>query len=189
MYGVPISILTDQGRWRCYKSLKTEEALKKKNIKQIFTSPYNPTGNSKSERINQHLTHLLRINKGCSLEVLTVVIENQTYKIYHHGIEELPDELIEGSEKVTLWIWRELKVKGKTIGGISRRKDYTYKIGQEILMRREEGMLKLLLYLRPHRVLSIDKESQVVIVQPKGDLVSRGDINRIKPYWREFWCE
>lgn len=47
----PISLLSDRGRQ--YISQNFENFLKKEGVKHLITSPYNPTGNSISERINQ----------------------------------------------------------------------------------------------------------------------------------------
>ncbi|KAG0430132.1 Transposon Tf2-6 polyprotein [Dictyocoela muelleri] len=58
----PKTLLSDNGK--CYTSQSSKEFFKSYNIKQIFTSPFNPTGNSISERLNQSISDVLRILKA-----------------------------------------------------------------------------------------------------------------------------
>lgn len=64
----PRTCLTDQGR--SYISTKFFEFLKTKEIKHLITTPYNPTGNSISERINQTITRVLQTNKKQRLSIV-----------------------------------------------------------------------------------------------------------------------
>lgn len=73
--GYPKSILSDQGR--CYSSREFKEYCKERGIIHIMTSPYNPTGNSISERINGVITSCLRIYKGDKITKILKIIEKR----------------------------------------------------------------------------------------------------------------
>lgn len=58
----PKFLITDQGKPYLGKTLKN--LLKQKNIEHIVIKPYNHKGNGISERVNQEINFILRINKG-----------------------------------------------------------------------------------------------------------------------------
>ena len=60
--GIPESILSDNGTNYIGKPFK--QFLKSNNIKHHYSSLYNQRGNSVSERLNQTLGNVLRINRG-----------------------------------------------------------------------------------------------------------------------------
>ncbi|KAG0442046.1 Retrovirus-related Pol polyprotein from transposon TNT 1-94 [Dictyocoela muelleri] len=62
----PETFLSDFGRQ--YVSNKFEQFLIDNNIKHVKTTPYNPTSNGISERVNASIANILRINKGKSLK-------------------------------------------------------------------------------------------------------------------------
>ena len=67
-HGLPDRLLTDQGRQ--YISNRFATYCQENNIEKSTTSPYNPTANSVSERINQGITEVLRNSKGTHLTTL-----------------------------------------------------------------------------------------------------------------------
>lgn len=87
----PETFLSDQGRQ--YTAEHFRNYLKTQNIKQIFTTAYNPTGNSISERINKTIGHILRCNRGMLLKDTLRIITSRLQKGYHRVINTSPYEL------------------------------------------------------------------------------------------------
>lgn len=65
--------------------------MKRQGINQIFTSPYNPTGNSISERVNANIVTVLRIYKRCSIKHLKQLIENRINNLVHSALKMTPN--------------------------------------------------------------------------------------------------
>ncbi|KAG0420319.1 Transposon Tf2-9 polyprotein, partial [Dictyocoela roeselum] len=74
-YGPPKNCLSDNGRQ--FTSKEFEDFLSKNNINHIKTAPYNPTGNSIVERINQEVGVILRIVRGKSINEIQKGIERR----------------------------------------------------------------------------------------------------------------
>ncbi|KAG0434444.1 hypothetical protein DMUE_5182 [Dictyocoela muelleri] len=97
------------------------------NIQQIFSSPYNPTCNSLSERINKSISDILTINKGLEIKNIKEVIENRLNKIINTTTKMTSDEIIKNNLTLNLY-----KNKNKRKFGIN----HVYKEGDEILIRK-----------------------------------------------------
>lgn len=140
----PYTVLTDQGR--NYTSREFCEYLKEKAIRNSTTTPYNPTGNSISERINQTITRVMQTHKGERLreviKKINYVLQNQ----YHSRLACSPQEFRTGKSSMvggecarstTL----EINNKGKAqsmrdLIKINRgRKPYEYQIGEKIYVK------------------------------------------------------
>ncbi|KAG0440757.1 Pro-Pol polyprotein [Dictyocoela muelleri] len=65
-YQKPSKCLSDNGRQ--FKSENFANLMNKYEIKQIFTSPHNPTGNSIVERVNREISIALRFSRGQNLK-------------------------------------------------------------------------------------------------------------------------
>ncbi|KAG0441657.1 Pro-Pol polyprotein [Dictyocoela muelleri] len=110
-FKIPQTILSDNGL--CYVSKKTKNYMKSKGIKQIFTTPYNPTGNSISERINQIITKILRIYKGWNLEQIKIIIENRINKIVNTSFGNSPEEILKFNKQAKDFHLNENKYENK----------------------------------------------------------------------------
>lgn len=81
--GTPDTCLSDCGRQ--YISHKFNTFLDARNIKHLYSTPYNPQGNSISERINQTITRVLRTQINCKLKPtllkLNWVLQNQHHRV------------------------------------------------------------------------------------------------------------
>lgn len=79
----PRTCLTDQGR--NYMSQKFKNFLETVQIKHITTTPYNPTGNSISERINQTVNRVLQTSKRIPIKRIirriNFVLQNQPHRV------------------------------------------------------------------------------------------------------------
>ncbi|MGL5707225.1 MAG: reverse transcriptase domain-containing protein, partial [Aeromonas sp.] len=89
----PDTMLSDNGK--CYVSKITKSFMVENSIKQKFTSPYNPTGNSISERINANIVMILRIYKGHNFKTIKKLIEARNNKLFHTGLKAIPYKVYE----------------------------------------------------------------------------------------------
>lgn len=80
-FPIPKKILTDRGRQ--YIASDFNDFIKKYDIKHVMTSPYNPTANGISERINSTIKNILRIYKGHNLRQIIQKIEVNLNYCYH----------------------------------------------------------------------------------------------------------
>ncbi|KRH91747.1 hypothetical protein M153_280460001, partial [Pseudoloma neurophilia] len=69
-------LLSDNASY--YKSKKFSQFLKNLNIEQKFSSVFNPTGNSLSERINSDILLVFKIYKGWNLGIIKLIIETKS---------------------------------------------------------------------------------------------------------------
>ena len=66
------------------------------NIKQRFSSPYNPTGNSISERINMGIGHILRIEEGKDINDVLKTVERYLNHTVNRTLRITPFQAING---------------------------------------------------------------------------------------------
>ncbi|KAI5141348.1 hypothetical protein NEAUS07_2772, partial [Nematocida ausubeli] len=93
-HGVPETVLHDQGLQ--YTSKTTKDYCKTQNIRQVNSTPYNPTGNSISERINQDIRFILSHNSQIKINQAVTQIHRRLNYTYHRIIECTPFELVYG---------------------------------------------------------------------------------------------
>ncbi|KAG0435128.1 Pro-Pol polyprotein [Dictyocoela muelleri] len=91
-FNCPKTFLSDNGK--CYTSKNTLKYFNESHIRQIFTSPFNPTGNSLSERINSTISNILRIYKKWVIKLIEIAIENRIKNIKNTNIGQSPNEII-----------------------------------------------------------------------------------------------
>ena len=106
-FGKPVSILSDNGSQ--YTGRFFEEFCLSQGIKHYFSSPYNLTGNSISERIKQTIGNILRIEKGKLLEDIIPIIESSLNPTFNRHLQCSPVELLHGSSPCDL-LQRKSKV-------------------------------------------------------------------------------
>ena len=98
-FNLPQTLLTDNASY--YISDQFTEYLSNMGILHLRSSIYNPTGNSLSERINSDIVVILKIYKGWSLNLFTLVIENRINNTYNSFLRSTPTKIItEGLEKI-----------------------------------------------------------------------------------------
>lgn len=88
----PHTILSDQDRQLV--SNEFQEFLKMNSIKQIISSPYNPTGNSVSERLTQGLKFTLQHFSDLGLNESVQLAETRHRYNIHRGLNCKTSELI-----------------------------------------------------------------------------------------------
>ncbi|KAG0441345.1 Gag-Pro-Pol polyprotein [Dictyocoela muelleri] len=77
-------------------SKKFENFLFDNVISHVKTSPYNPTSNGISERINSAIAYILGMNKGSSLKKAVKKVEIHLNFTHHTILNASPMELING---------------------------------------------------------------------------------------------
>ncbi|KRH92710.1 putative transposable element, partial [Pseudoloma neurophilia] len=86
------SVLSDNGRQ--YTSKEFKQLLSKYGIKHMLSTPYNPRGNSKSERINKVINEILRFTRiGYKIDEIKTLIENRLNFIFNRSIQCAPIEI------------------------------------------------------------------------------------------------
>lgn len=93
-HGVPKTFLHDQGTQ--YVAKETQDFLTSLNIRDVKTSPYNPTGNGISERINQEIRFVITSNRYDGIRAAAPAIEKRLNQMRHSFIECTPFELVHG---------------------------------------------------------------------------------------------
>lgn len=87
----PRTCLTDLRR--SYISEKFKGFLEEKGIKHLTTTPYNPTGNNISERINQTITRVLQVTKREKIQkvmkMINFVLQHQPHRVLGCSPHEL----------------------------------------------------------------------------------------------------
>jgi transposase InsO family protein len=88
---VPDSLLSDNGRQ--YISREFEEFLSNNRTKHLLTTPYNPTSNGISERINSTIIQVLRMSKHETIASIITSINFRLQNLHHRSILASPNEL------------------------------------------------------------------------------------------------
>ena len=100
-FGKPNEFICDNGSH--YISNEFSNFCKKKKIKIRYISPYNPTSNGLSERINQTVANVLRIEKGSlSLEEAITRIENNLNNTTYRTLGVLQMKLLSVVQRMLL---------------------------------------------------------------------------------------
>ena len=137
-------------------------------------SIYNPTGNSLSERINYDIVVILKIYKGWSLNLLTLVIENRINNTYNSFLRSTPTKIItKGLEKI-------FELRDNSISTNVLRKNHIYHKGDKVLIVNHKKGNKLDQdFLGPYQIIET-KSNRVIITDEKGNNTTL-NIKNIKP--------
>lgn len=87
----PATILSDQGTM--YTSAVFNKFCSDQGIKHLYSTAYNPTGNSISERQNQTITRVIKTNKKIGQTALMNKINQALQLSYNSAIDATPFEL------------------------------------------------------------------------------------------------
>ena len=89
-FGKPLSLLSDNGKQ--FTSTLLQDYCNENDIVQKFTTPYNPTGNSISERVNGVIGQVLRSYKNKALKEVIQAIERSLNFGYNRNLKCSPTE-------------------------------------------------------------------------------------------------
>lgn len=181
----PKTILSDNGS--CYTSKTTKQKLRELGIKQKFTSPYNPTCNGISEKINSHIINVLRIYKNKSIPIIVKTIEKRINDVANTTVGLTPASLKEKFyQDNTFTLIRNNIRKSKVLN--KSRKTHEYNIGDKILIRKQTKDKLDALYEGPFTIKAANGEQ--FHVEELGDKKTKkiSNIKNIKPFIERGKC-
>ncbi|ORD99558.1 TF211 [Hepatospora eriocheir] len=193
-FGAPLSLLSDNGR--NYISKITQKFCLRYNICQKFTTPFNLTGNSMAERLNQTINDLIRIYQDHNLLEILKIINRRLNLTCHRILNCSPIELVERKHPLDFLnrtrnllesaIHRTKEANETTLKNINLKRDITYNYQPKDLILVKVHQLNK--EDRKYFVFSEILENHgnyVVIYTKKKDKIN---IKQIKPYL-SFPCE
>ena len=191
--GIPKVLLSDNGKQFCSSYFRS--LCQSLNIVQRFTTPYNPTGNAITERINATVGQVMRCSRELSLEEALQKVRQAVNYGYHRmlgtspivvltgktpldplnratGFDYKHSESIQRSEKK-----RDLDRKNKT-----RSNNFKYMIGDLVYKRKptKEGKLSDL-FEEPYRITKTFANPNVFEIENDYN-TSLVNIKRLKPF-------
>lgn len=165
-------MITDQGRQ--YISSVFKNLLDKHSIKHVVASAQNPTGNSISERINQTINTVLRINRNSKLSKINDEIEtrinycvNRTtgfapFKIFNTKVHDACNiserDYNDIKKKIEERILEEQNRRNR------KRKEFDFKMGMSVLKRNFSQDKVDPLWLGPYKIVAVDCHKNWVIL-------------------------
>ncbi len=185
-FGYPKCILSDQGKQ--YTSDLVMEFCKRNKIKKIFSTSYNPTGNSIAERINKVITTSLKCLKQLKFIKAVAKIENAQNMSYHSSIGCSPYEYI---NKFSMFdpLKRSLTILPCTINknvAQSKRKLNCeivphYKIGDKVAFKNLVSGKLDSNWVGPGSVLEVNQYGNVLRIGFDNKIFTL-NIRRVRPY-------
>ncbi|KAG0435615.1 Retrovirus-related Pol polyprotein from transposon 17.6, partial [Dictyocoela muelleri] len=193
-FGPPQKFLSDQGRQ--YISSEFKDFLNSFKIKHVLASPYNPTGNSVSERKNSIILQVCRFSRGKSIKELTEGIfirlnttPNTKYELSPYEIlfketlsgdsSTISKKLLEYDESI-----KKQKIESETYA----ENNYNTKIKfkeNDLVFRKAFNPDKLQdLWKGPFKVIKVPKNREFVLIEEKSK-ISRQNIKNIRHFVRE----
>ena len=188
--GKPETLLTDQGRQYISKEFKF--FLVENNITHYTSCTYNPTGNSISERLNQTIAKVVRLNKQASISSVTNKINWVLQNTYSSSLKASPHEvrfgvsnydplhrnltgLLEQSiANVQLSNTRQLDTINK------KRKNKTYTIGDTVYYKIPVRTKFDYLWAGPYKVKGIStSNNNLLIASPTKEILA--NIKQVRP--------
>ncbi|KAG0422197.1 Transposon Tf2-11 polyprotein, partial [Dictyocoela muelleri] len=173
IFNFPLKILSDNAKY--YTSDDTKQFFSNLNIQQIFSSPYNPTGNSLSKRINKSISDILKIYKGWEIKIIKEVIENRLNKIINTTTKMTSEEIIKNNLTLNLY-----KNKNKRKFEIN----HVYKERDEILIRKQIFKKLYSPFEGPYKIIRISNDKQRIYYNNKKCELNYRNIKGIILYWR-----
>lgn len=173
-YFLPVKkIITDQGRQ--YLSNNFKNFCKRNKMIHIPTTPYNPTGNSVSERLNGQINDIMRLSRKQTLKNLTHNIKTRLNLTNHRITNKTPFEIIHNTSP-----FQEIDInhainmdKVKTLNQNNRntnntktnskRKEHIYNIGDKVYKKNHMQDKVQRLWLGPYSIQKIKDENTVYI--------------------------
>ncbi|KAG0439135.1 Transposon Tf2-9 polyprotein, partial [Dictyocoela muelleri] len=196
-YPKPEKFLSDLGK--NYVSRKFENFLNDNGITHIKTSPYNPTANGISERINYSIANILRMNKGKSLKDIVKKIEVHLNLTHHTILNASPLEFI---NKFSVFdpLARDLsnnlagvkiREKNKKESEMKRKNklrcEIKLNVGDKVLRRNVVQDKILDRYLGPFEVIKVSEDYGNVWIM-EGKRLVRHNVKNLKPYVGGVGC-
>lgn len=172
----PEIIISDQGKQ--YLSHYFIEYCKSNDIIHRINCTYTPTANGVSERINQTITTILRIQRyKFTLHQVVKHIEFHLNNTYNRQIKNIPNILANGNnlfkiaEVKTLTtqeqfeLMKKIKRENLNFTNQKRKKEFEFKVGMEVMIRNHSPKKLDKLWIGPYKVKNIKANDNVCLVE------------------------
>lgn len=177
--GAPESILSDQGK--CYISNTYKSFLRKNNIKAHYSSIYNPTGNSISERVNAIINSCLIIYHGRKLKEIIKIAENRINCWINRTLGTSPCSKLNIKNKIGIFPQRST-VKKNFTG--RKRIPKEYMKDEKVYLKNFGSYKNEAKWIGPFVVIDIDKSKNRLLLRLNRKNVWM-NIKNVKPCWSE----
>lgn len=189
-HGPPTTCLSDQGRQ--YVSKEFNEFLKDNQIKPILATPFNPTGNSISERINQTITRVLKTNKTIPLRIVLQKINYTLQNQYNRHLKASPFEIVykyspfdplhRDLSQVTSRFYEHSKKASEEENQKlnTKRSDYTYTVKQQVMKKTTKNGKLEPSWFGPYEIIQISDNGNSLILQANGKKI-KANLKQIRP--------
>lgn len=189
----PSKILSDQGRQ--FTSKEYADLCKTYNIEHQFSSPFNPTGNSISERINSTISNSLRCLKGLPIKKAIAKIENSLNQSYHSTLKCSPNELLHALNKFDP-LKRSIKIdlsnvqkniltqneKTVRINNRMRNTNFNYTIGCKVYKQKQIRSKLDAYWEGPFTVKDVKAKGNVVLIKRHNNSEEWTNIKQLRPF-------
>ena len=190
-YPMPNTLHSDCGPQ--FASAELQNFCRQNGIKKTFSIPYNPTANSKSERINQSLKFGLRLYRNQPIEMALTKIEYGINLSYHRMIGISPFECqkqtspFDPLNRKTTVTDRELadrssKKSNKELDlrNAKRRGDWKYKEDDFVFCKAQNSEKHADAWKGPYRIIRVRNEGNTVQVD-EIDRINWYNLKQLKP--------
>lgn len=192
-YGQPESVLSDQGRQYTAKIVKSY--LKERGIQQVLCTPYSPTSNGISERINQSILFTLRHFKHLCITQAIRLAERRLQLCYHRTLGVCPVELVSNRHPLDVLETRNMRTVAESTkranseaerrliqANENRILSWRPTIGAKVF-RKNHGPGKLAARWKgPYVIDTVHENRMTVDIRDKNNKIFRANIRQIRPY-------
>eukprot|EP00477_Mikrocytos_mackini_P000223 GAHX01000236.1.p1 GENE.GAHX01000236.1~~GAHX01000236.1.p1 ORF type:complete len:505 (+),score=69.11 GAHX01000236.1:395-1909(+) len=189
-HGTPKRILTDNGPQ--YISTRFEDFCESNGIKHIKTTPFNPTSNSLSERLNQQLGNVVRMAKGSTFgdikrrshKRLNLCADRTTGFSPYEKLRKISifdferRDLTEEINKALLNKRHELERNTRNTN--KKRINFDFQPGKYVFIRALHPLKTDCRWRGPYEIVSVDQKRNFVWIQEE-NRQSRVNIKQIRP--------
>eukprot|EP00477_Mikrocytos_mackini_P000474 GAHX01000505.1.p1 GENE.GAHX01000505.1~~GAHX01000505.1.p1 ORF type:complete len:518 (-),score=93.09 GAHX01000505.1:1369-2922(-) len=191
-FQVPDKLLTDQGRQ--YTSGELKKFCDRSNILHKYSTAYNPTGNSLSERINSTIGNIMRIMKGTEINTVMKIIERNLNWTTNRNLNYSPEQILTGrspldpkqrtqhvSEENLVARVKSNAQKEQDKTNSKRQVNKRYELGENVLVKKINRRKLDSYWSNPWKVTEIAESGNCLWIERHG--VSRWvNIKNVKPY-------
>ncbi|KAG0420257.1 Pro-Pol polyprotein, partial [Dictyocoela muelleri] len=151
-------------------------------------TPYNPTSNGISERLNQTIVKLLKIFKHSRINKIIPIIKTNLNNVYNTAIENFPNDIFlnyKNNKSLDLTKIKEIdelkRIKSNNNINLNR-KEFRFNVGDKILTKNNIKGKLITKYEGPYTISKIFKNVNIVEVEkPNGRFIM--NIKNLKPFY------
>lgn len=164
-FKTPKTILSDQGRQ--YISTEFKEYTKGLGAKNIFSTPYNPTGNGIAERINSKITFAMCHFKHLGIQNCIELAQRKLRHSYNRSLKTIPSTLISNTDNKSQLDQAYKNLVKNSIQNMSkinkkRNTSIKYKKDDIVYAKSRENGKMAPKWIGPYRISNVQLGEQVV---------------------------